>query len=148
MYPGRVLTPWKWARLKILERRVFRENQLFNVEYLPYLQTPQWKAKARIKKQVQPWCFVCIYDFVKKGRILNTNHDNYRNLGHEKPSELFNVCEDHHPKGAYTWGMARHDRFVYQGKKLLLKTLNPIYWCWLLLKGLYFAGLALLGKFP
>ena len=130
---------WHWMSMRLQERKILKQHELFNVRYAEYIHSEAWKAKAAFMKVKQPYCFVCGIDYRSKGLHLETNHENYERLGHERSSDLFNLCPDHHPKGVYSRKQSKRDRWKYRlrkwGKAIVWLPWNVVVWCWRLLVG-------------
>jgi len=88
---------WTEAGQKAIVRRWKQRRQGKHTRGLPpggyaaYIDSPQWKKKARKIKRKRNRCEVCGC----RDR-LQVHHLNYDRLGHERPDDLLVLCEDCH----------------------------------------------------
>jgi len=65
----------------------------FSSEYKNYIQSSAWKAKSLATlKRANYRCQIC----GAYGVRLQSHHNNYDNLGHEKEGDLIAVCDSCH----------------------------------------------------
>lgn len=63
-------------------------------EYLAYLQTEEWKRKARkARERAENRCQLC-----NSNALLNVHHRTYDRLGHEQDADLIVLCRNCHAK--------------------------------------------------
>lgn len=77
-----------------------RIAELRSMSYPEYLQTPEWKRRAKAAKKAAGYrCQVC-----NKPGPLHAHHRTYEQRGNERPGDLIALCQDchklfHAPKG-------------------------------------------------
>jgi len=63
--------------------------------YKSYIKSDKWRAKSsKAKRKAKRRCQLCGATDV----VLDTHHNTYKNLGHEKPEDLIVLCQSCHTK--------------------------------------------------
>jgi 5-methylcytosine-specific restriction endonuclease McrA len=71
-------------------RKLWEEHG--HVDYYKYIRSPKWRRISREAKERAGWkCQVC-----NGTDRVQTHHRTYVNLGHEKPEDLFVLCDECH----------------------------------------------------
>jgi 5-methylcytosine-specific restriction endonuclease McrA len=60
-------------------------------EYVEYIKSPQWKAKANAMKARMPWCALC-----PAVSNLEVHHRTYVRIGREPAADLVVLCSKCH----------------------------------------------------
>lgn len=84
--------PKKQYKAKPITPPVFEGNRTVEKSnYENYLQSPQWKEKAKLEKEKNPNCSLCN----RRGE-LHVHHRTYVRCGQEKNGDLIVLCADCH----------------------------------------------------
>ena|SRR3990167_236343 len=68
-----------------------------SINYQEYIQSPEWKEKAKQAKEQAGWrCQLCYKH--NDDKPLHAHHRTYQNLGNEQPGDITVLCADCHAK--------------------------------------------------
>lgn len=101
-----ILEREKYAKSREVNQR--RLQELKNMRYSKYLQTPEWKEiRNRKMKRAKYRCQLC-----SKHDKLNVHHTTYENRGNENDGDLIVLCEDCH-KLYHEKGKIKEETAIY-----------------------------------